>query len=1698
MTANEIISCGKLIYSSTEKDENLRTIAFMKKSSSISYYTCHPLSQVDEVFLGLLESEGSLPLTSLGTILGFDVIDSPQEDHYFDEAEYNLFTGLLEEVESWGLVRNENKTIQITELGRLALSTGKKYRFFSKEIDYFNFLNLTKDKKEIDDYPFSAELGCNLDLSNGRRLPYTDELVNSVVSKPSSALINKISLQVNSDVVISEVIDRDFFSPGNVFLPVNLYSYNDQLYLVFFYQGEPCVNLFELIEAAENKKEKEIKIEWALLYQILNDPAAILSYSNLGRFSDILEIKKLIPDKRLQWSDTRLLKLIISKCTGNDWHNLSHYCDCDVLKTLLDKYEDVLDWNELTVRMDEEFISATSKKYPWERNSLFIREPIQPSLVCQFLDEYDFPEGKDDGVWEWEDVIPLVGLDFIKDHIRSIPFNLFGFTQELDETDWTLVSDNPEARWNWYHVSKSFSLSFIHSNFDSLAPYINLETLLGRVFTDNDAIREFTGDPRLYETLSQLFAEESSRFSVNAKNYIWNDTVISFLESLHLLSWPSGVYSPGFEVNRYLQWDSDFFSKYYKRVTTDNGFSHVSSSISDTSLVDRFPDFNWDYSALSANKAVYTDFAFITTHKDKIDARVLLQNALRDLSGELDSLYGLFDIKELLDSVTELRSTLTENASVDYVRNNITYSWDWLVLTKRLCPQLKIENIGKERWADKWDWDYLSQSRELDDILAYAVDYKKHWNWELVLDRLNGDDILERDLLQTLCKAFSGLEKHDALCSLVTQKYSKDTLLELTSHNGKRDAFDWDFSYLYSLPDFSAKDYLDKHLDDVQWEAFSRSNSVNEWFSKTGKGKTLTLWIQIYKQRLNEEKYHWDFQGLSTLGNLLKQPHLFEIEKDWDWEYVSEHAPWVSFEPKKDFFLKKYQKTLSYKALSKRVDIGLTEAIVSKLDKKVEWDWDALTNNPSIVFSFDFINTNPDKPWNWSILSGRKDLSSEVISANKDKPWNWPLIVSKDWFIPTKEVMEIAATHIDDDSWRRLSNNENLTLDVVDKFSSFIDWRVLVVQNKAFDGMISVDFLKRHQDLIPWNSFNSRIKEDITSDLVDAFSDRLDWHYVSRSQRLRFTPEFVKKYEELWHWSELCENMKVRKLIPDFDKIFYDRTRSAVFVNRLKREVRKPYIYHFTHLFNAIDVIQSRKILSRDRAEELGLLKFDSAGSVISRSTKAHKYARFYFRPCTPTQYYNEALGADSMLGSYNKRGEWKSKYPGAFRLGLPKCPVPVFFRFDLEEVLSVMGDKCFYSDRNMQSDAPQIYSVLSAPEHLMTAYLYSTMEDAFNTASRLGGYDRDRWWSIFLMESEKFKKYSQQEFLVDTEFDFSKLKNFEIICYNEQYAQLLRTLLGDDPICERISSRCDEHIFERENRSVDYKEQDGFTSVSSNFRDEHYYLVKSQNLNRIELSIAPEDVIAETSKSIKLKGPVKWHTTLYPLQVFFVDPNARTKEWLVYENMVSQEMEQSVSSLITNKMPLFLNTMDSISLKLTKDLFYQHMISSYHGIGHTARVVYYSYLLASGIEGLTQNEIRACCIAAIIHDLGKTSDREGSIHGYNSMELYKEKLAEYIADNRMIQRVLNAVRYHSVDDRDCPDYVIDDVITKVLKDADALDRSRFGGRGCDRSYLRLALYDSEYGESILKIADFLPALTERCDWEDPYNEIVESISKIR
>ena len=97
------------------------------------------------------------------------------------------------------------------------------------------------------------------------------------------------------------------------------------------------------------------------------------------------------------------------------------------------------------------------------------------------------------------------------------------------------------------------------------------------------------------------------------------------------------------------------------------------------------------------------------------------------------------------------------------------------------------------------------------------------------------------------------------------------------------------------------------------------------------------------------------------------------------------------------------------------------------------------------------------------------------------------------------------------------------------------------------------------------------------------------------------------------------------------------------------------FVFHYATLENAISILKSGALYSRDGAVSRGLLKSDSASSsVLANTSKAYKsYARLYFRPRTPTQYSNEGIRPHKtfVYGSH--------------------CPVPVFLLFNSKDVLT-------------------------------------------------------------------------------------------------------------------------------------------------------------------------------------------------------------------------------------------------------------------------------------------------------------------------------------------------------------------------------------------------------------------------------------------
>lgn len=111
------------------------------------------------------------------------------------------------------------------------------------------------------------------------------------------------------------------------------------------------------------------------------------------------------------------------------------------------------------------------------------------------------------------------------------------------------------------------------------------------------------------------------------------------------------------------------------------------------------------------------------------------------------------------------------------------------------------------------------------------------------------------------------------------------------------------------------------------------------------------------------------------------------------------------------------------------------------------------------------------------------------------------------------------------------------------------------------------------------------------------------------------------------------------------------------------------FVYHFTDIQNAAQILKRGYLYSRATVEKLGLMQNDNASpQIIQQTAPEHfDFVRCYFRPQTPTQFQNEGIRPR------NQR-----------ELGGAHCPVPIFFCFDAMVVLSM--DESYFSNGNMGS----------------------------------------------------------------------------------------------------------------------------------------------------------------------------------------------------------------------------------------------------------------------------------------------------------------------------------------------------------------------------------------------------------------------------
>ncbi|WP_194269525.1 DarT ssDNA thymidine ADP-ribosyltransferase family protein [Oceanihabitans sp. IOP_32] len=1006
------------------------------------------------------------------------------------------------------------------------------------------------------------------------------------------------------------------------------------------------------------------------------------------------------------------------------------------------------------------------------------------------------------------------------------------------------------------------------------------------------------------------------------------------------------------------------------------------------------PDFAWDWNNVTerAIEEAIIDNELLDEFADLWEWKIILERHI--------------DLDDIINPKRLTQIAFWINDATEKVRKEA-----WRFITE-IYPSHKIfELINSTNDIEifQWDWDYLSSSNKISLDLNTLHRYKERINWSLLSSNsfLNGFFRNDREIYGTRKE----WENH------VLSYLSEFTEL-------------WDFKELSKLDNITRSENIVNYFRQKwDWDILSSEKS-----------KLLTTKNKegiVFNERLFQKFERFiNFEVISHRKDALLD---FEIlnkfnDKNWDWKILSSNE-------------------------SLKIE---KEILLNELFEK-PWDWKILSNNPAIAFSNEDLLLLRDKDLDWSHFSTKGWIANATIVELADKTWDWHAISNSSQLIfdqnllrilSNKEIVNwgnvlsssnlhcnektigIIASSIKDlkELWSTLSSNQNLSFEneiLLDEYKEFWDWDILIRSNKI--DVNSELILRKYQDYLNWSALSSDSSFNADISILNEFKNLLDWKHVTT--KISLSDQLLENFKSFIDWKVLSRYSDFSGQLPlikkysdfiDFEGLennpTIDYETSLYIENYLKENIHKRfvynlkkqrsnwagYVYHFTHLKNAIDIIKKCQILSRNKATIGGDFS-DAAGDVVNRRHDAHDYARFYFRPQTPTQFYNECLGKDHESGRYgwtkdhygNWEQVWKSDFDKALNLGLPKCPIPVFFKFSIDEIFNNQLEKCYISNGNLQTNWARIGTVSEM-------YNLFDFNDVYSTIQSTSDGD----WKTYMNKS-------QQEFLVRDQFDFSDIHNYEILVRNQSDLFQLKHLLKDYPkVIQKIRiADYDDDIYLNNNKQIEYNLDGNSVTVSANYngngnRSGYFEMEVEKGTYRINSG----QVLSKNGDTIRFYPGINIEFESEPcLKVTFKDQVTNKEPWEIIKYCNSRKATSSdihINSILNKELGYqgmcdllnlqghgFNNVEDNYDpYKLYRHVFDKEYISTHDNIIDYDSIY---FLVVSNKNSLNKYDILSCkrLIALYINDLSGLSDELISLLNSKNIQIIHQGLSDWYFD---------------------------------------------------------------------------------------------------
>lgn len=1433
------------------------------------------------VICGILNSmDGTMDKIELGELLGFAMRDVKKEDGtllvYKDTTEEHLFSEILLSVEKLHLIKVSENLVTLTNLGQISIDENKLYKFYRASIESYEHADLVNpDSNSEILFPFKQDMGITSSLTLGGAIWPDDSVVYSIIYDEPDNLLQYLSDQLDQPAHLFLAEKSEYFEWDKRTIEISLYKdENSYIPVVHNLNGEQASLATAWLNHDANERIKDHIVLECRFWQLWNDPDAVLDYQTLIPFKQFIDYELLAADVRTNWNDEQLFNLIAENATAECWRNISRHCDIDVLETKLSQYQSELNWDELSLRVEDKFLVENFLTYPWSLETISADKDRSVQTIQALILLHKDTEEE----WLWDELSSRLEEDFVWQHLDLVDVDLRRLTKNTEKCK-RAITQYPDRMWDWKKIESDFSLDFLVSSIRQIGPFLNFITLFDRMFDVEKGTDKYIKDVTFYNAIVQHDSDSRlDQINLNQKEYRWSVENVRFLTDAQLITWASTPFLMGFECNPSIQWNQPFFKAFYQMVETPDGFESVSSAVEDISILIDNPSFPWNWDAISCNANLINNHELYAHYSNQLNWNILLRSV-----DNIPLIERIPNIDRYLKNNHAAWSSLSEIVTVpSYIQTHRDYPWDWQVLTERMFPSLNLAGLSHPAYINKWNWTYLTENVDDAFLNENLRRFCEHWDWDVICQRLLVENGLKLNLdyISTIIPSINAIsqdEKRNAAWFAFTSAYSFDELKSLILQTKNNGAYTWDLAYFCSQPEFKIPDDLIDCDGCLDWNALSSSPYVEAQFKyNRACGLTQKAWWEQIRGYLDNTNFHWNFALLSHFKCFIEQQWFLEkYAAVLDWNYVCAASPLFATQDKQKLneYLEKYKPYIDIPALANREDVDTLQ--VMKLFPNVKYDYNALMQSGNWSAHEEDIVTHPIYEWNWEMVCQCDTFkpSEKFLLNNIETPLDWWTLSQKDLqaWTSANVIQQIAENRkvrpaLD---WATLSSSEsfpinksiilylreeNLNWKVISKRFEIYPWLTLcadklnwrIVSRTGWFTKLrndDVDGLRRKlldfRDLIDWGAITESCWRFMDEAFLVKCEEYVDWNILSQKD-YPFTKQIIERFKDRWNWTALKNNRAYYNNEDIFGKEPIKRQRINFFLEKFT--MAKPRAYHFSHMSNAIQIIEDMKLQSRNAAKG----KFEeSAGSNVHRTSRAHRFARFYFRPQSPTQFYNECLGRDETMTKYERTRD----------LNHPKCPLPVFFVFDVEEMLTIMPDKCYYSTGNMQSKNTQCFRVVDNPKMLDVKGIY------------ISGYSND----------PKVKNARQQEFLVEDEVDLSRLNSLRICCYDDFQKEMLCEAIKDSPLVDRVE--VDESLYYRTNRELTYYVDSSHVEISTDTHDEHQYKVVYENA--IPDVLNPNNVVWERGNEMRFENKVSISLN-HPFKIFY---ESYGKQWLIYNN---------------------------------------------------------------------------------------------------------------------------------------------------------------------------------------------------------------------